>query len=502
MQECDKNNLSLEELTAYCKKKGFVYRSSEIYGGVTGVFDYGHIGTLLKRNVEKMWKGYFSRLHENFFEIDTGLIMHENVFKASGHLENFFDPIVVIEGSDETFRADHLIEEKSGERAEGLSIEEMQERICSQKLLGDDVEYSKVSVTKLNMMFDVKMGPKKGTIAYLRPETAQSPYVNFKSQFELQRKKLPMGLLLIGRVFRNEISPRNMLLRTREVEQMELQIFFNPNTLHNRPQGFDEVSNVELPVVCVGKSEIEMKTPQELIEHGIPEMYVYYMARVFLFYRDELCLAHRFRFLELDENERAFYNKNHFDMEILMYSTNKWVEVGGVHYRTNHDLSGHQRVSKVSMEVQDESRQEKVVPHVLELSFGLGRTIYALLDTNLRLNDDRGNSLYQFPIRLSPIPVAILPLMNKPELVECSRRIEQELQDEEVMCVFDKSGSIGKRYARYDEIGTYFCVTIDYESLEDNCVTFRNRDTTEQKRVSIEGIGAYCRGLVLGREKF
>ena len=185
-------------------------------------------------------KKYFLNLSPNSVEIDTGLIMHENVFKASGHLKNFFDPIVNIEGSEETFRADHLIEEKLDVRAEELTNEEQLKLIVENKLLGNDMDYSKVSVENLNMMFDVDMGPKKGTKAYLRPETAQSPFINFKAQYELQRRKLPMGLALIGKVFRNEISPRNMLLRTREVEQAELQIFFNPNKI-NEHEKFDEI---------------------------------------------------------------------------------------------------------------------------------------------------------------------------------------------------------------------------------------------------------------------
>lgn len=494
--------LTTEELATFCKQKGFIYQSSEIYGGVSGVYDYGHIGTLLKRNVEFEWKKYFSNLHENFFEIDTGLIMHENVFKASGHLKNFFDPIVEIQGSDETFRADHIIEEKTGQRAEGLSVDEMQEIIISKKLLGEDINYSKVSVNKLNMMFDVQMGPKKGTTAYLRPETAQSPYVNFKPQLELQRKKLPMGLLLIGRVFRNEISPRNLVLRTRELEQMELQIFFNPNTLHEKPEGFDEIKDLKLPVVLIGKKEIELKTPNELIEYGIPEMYAFYMSKVFLFYRDVLQLSDNFRFLELDENERAFYNKNHFDMEILMNSTGKWVEVGGVHYRTNHDLLGHQEVSKISMEIRDEERQEKVLPHVLELSFGLGRTIYSLIDQNLDLKNERKNSVLHLPSKFTPMPICVFPLMNKPELVEVAKQIQQELQEEDIFTIYDKSGSIGKRYARYDEIGTMYCLTIDYDSLEDNTITIRNRDSTEQKRISIENISDVIRKLLKGKISF
>ncbi|MFP4402103.1 MAG: glycine--tRNA ligase [Candidatus Nanoarchaeia archaeon] len=500
--------LSTQELASFCRKKGLIYQSSELYGGVSGVWDYGHIGTLLKKNFENEWRKYFKSLHSNFYEIETGQIMHERVFKASGHLEHFYDPIVEIEGEDETYRADHLIEEKLGQRSEELSIDEMRAIIVEKKLLGE-IDYSKVSVNKLNMMFDVQMGPKRGTRAYLRPETAQSPFINFKTQFELQRKKLPMGLLLLGRVFRNEISPRNLVLRTRELEQAELQIFFNPNTLNEKHDLFNEIMALELPVKLVKStngSEFEYKSVEELLNYGIHEMYVYYMARVFLFYRGVLKLDANLRFLELNEKERAFYNKMHFDIEIKMHSTQKWTEIGGVHYRTNHDLSSHEKESGVSMTIQDEARQEKVLPHVLELSFGVGRHLYAIIDQTTVVNQENNQTMMQMTPRLSPISIAILPLMNKEPLTTLAYKLKNNFVEEDIETVIETSGSVGKRYARQDEIGTPYCLTIDYETIEEgenkDTITIRNRDTTEQKRVHTEEVVEIVRKLLKDKISF
>jgi glycyl-tRNA synthetase len=502
------SKMNMEELSTFCKKKGFVYQSSEIYGGLSGVYDYGHTGTLLKRAFEKEWKKYFLRLNSNFVEIDTGVIMHENVFKASGHLENFFDPIVVIEGSDKTFRADHLIEEKLDIRAEELNNQEQLALIVKHKLLGDEQDYSKVQVENLNMMFNVEMGPKKGTKAYLRPETAQSPFVNFKAQYELQRKKLPLGLALIGKVFRNEIAPRNMLLRTREVEQAELQIFFNPNKIEEHSE-FDQIKDYKLRIMLKDKRDVEPVciSAQELLSKGLPKFYIFHMVKVQQFYFDILQLTEEnFRLLELNDKEKAFYNKFHYDVEVKLNSTNSWTEVAGIHYRTDHDLKGHQNISKVSMEVLDEETREKFIPHVLELSFGLGRSIFTLLDQNVLISDERNTTILQLPKTLAPYKVAILPLVKKDPIGPKAKEIYNELIDEDIAAFLDVSGSVGKRYARSDEIGTPYCVTVDYETIEagelKDTVTIRDRDSTKQIRVNVADLTLIISKLVKGKVSF
>lgn len=498
--------MTTEDFNKFLKSKGFIYQSSEIYGGLAGVFDYGHVGTELKKNWMNMWRNFFLNLHENFVEIDASIIMHENVFKASGHLDNFHDAIISVNGNVEAIRADHLIEEKLDMKAEEMTNEEMLKVISENKLL-DDIDYSKVSIENFNMMFPVQMGPKGGIKAYLRPETAQSPYVNFKQQFELQRKKLPMGLGSFGRVYRNEIAPRNSVLRTREFEQAELQIFFNPAKIGEH-EDFESIEDQTLYVVLQDERDQPIKEvkAKKLLDHGLPKFYVYHMCKVQDFILKELGISvENFRFLELNDKEKAFYNKYHFDVEVKLNNPSSWVELGGVHYRTDHDLKGHQEVSKVSMEIMDEETREKFIPHVLELSLGLGRGTYMVLDQHLDVNEN-GNTIITFPPKLAPYKVGVFPLMNKPELVSVAKDVHKELLEEDIVAKYDRSGSVGKRYARYDELGTPYCITIDYETIENGenrgTVTIRDRDTAEQKRISLEDAPTIVRNLIRGRTTF
>jgi len=454
------SKLNTEEMAIFCKKKGFIYQSSEIYGGLSGVYDYGNTGTELKKNWMNVWRKYFLRLNENFVEIDASIIMHENVFKASGHLENFFDPIAECSKCDFAGRADHLVEENVKVRAEGLSADELYKLLIENEVKCPLCKSSFKKVQNLNMMFPVEMGPKKGIKAYLRPETAQSPYVNFKNQYEIQRKKLPLGLALIGRVYRNEIAPRNLVLRTRELEQAELQIFFNPSKIDSH-EDFDSIKDYKLRVLLETKrkEEPELIKCSDLLKKGLPKFYVYHMAKV-----------------------------------------------GGIHYRTDHDLVGHQRVSKVSMEVFDEESKEKFIPHVLELSFGLGRNLYTLIDQNYNDDKERGNIVLKLPSKFAPYKVAVFPLVNKDGISEKAKEIFEKLLDEDIEAVYDKSGSVGKRYARFDEIGVPFCITVDYECIEDGeskgTVTLRDRDTTEQVRIKVEKVSETISNLIKGKIKF
>ena len=495
--ESNNNKITIEEFATFCKKKGFVFQAAEIYGGLAGIYDYGHLGFTLKQNFCNLWRKHFLNLSDDFVEIDASNIMPEGVFKASGHLENFFDPIVKIEGEEKTYRADHLIEDNLGMRAEELSNEEMLKIIIENKLLGD-INYNKVEIENLNMMFPVDMGPKKATKAYLRPETAQGPFVNFKIQHEILRKKMPIGLAMIGKAYRNEISPRNLLLRTRELEQAELQIFFNPEKIEKH-ENFDNIKNYELIIMFENKRDENLqKITAEELSKTLPEFYVYHMVMIQKFYLEILKINEKhFRFYQLNDDEKAFYNKIHFDIEVYFDSLNSWVENGGCHYRTDHDLKGHQEESKISHEVFDEETKQRFIPHVLELSFGVGRNVQYLLDHFYNNNKERGNIVLNFPQKLAPYKVAIFPLMNKPELTNLAKEIYNELIDEEINVIYDKSGSIGKRYARQDEIGTPYCLTIDYEAIEEgelkNTITIRDRDSTEQKRINVKEISAYIK---------
>ncbi|PIN87698.1 glycine--tRNA ligase [Candidatus Woesearchaeota archaeon CG10_big_fil_rev_8_21_14_0_10_32_24] len=484
-----------QELATFCKQKGFIYRSSEIYGGLTGFYDYGHLGTILKHNFQNAWRSYFLGLHDNFYEIDASEIMHENVFKASGHLENFVDPVTKCSECQVNYRADHLIEGVIGKRVEGLTPGQLTNLIEDHKIVCPSCNSELMPVEIVNMMFPIQLGVGSTQTGYLRPETAQSPYVNFKLQFELLRKKIPMGLAMIGKAYRNEISPRNLTLRQRAFTQAELQIFFNPHKVNEHPN-FDKVKNYPLRVMLQEDREFNMvveRTVQELVERGLPKFYVYHLAVIQKFYFDLLKIPQeKFRFYELDDKEKAFYNKNHFDIEIDL-NTYGFTEVGGLHYRTDHDLKGHQEISKEKMDVVDETTCEKFIPHVLELSFGVDRSVYALLDLNYHKDEQRGNDVLALPSDFTPFYCAVFPLVkNKDNIVEKSQEIYESLR-KEFSCFYDQTASVGRRYARADEIGTKYCITIDFETLEDEAVTVRDRDTTEQQRIKIKELIHYLR---------
>lgn len=477
---------STQELTTFFKKKGFIYPSSEIYGGVAGLYDYGHLGTKLKRNFENLWRRYFLGLDENYYEIETANIMPEKVFQASGHLENFIDLLAKCSRCDFSERADHLVEKETGERAEGLSKEELDKQLQSKGVKCPKCSSKLLPVEEMNMMFPLQMGIGSQQKVFLRPETAQSPYVNFKLQYELLRKKMPFGLALVGRAYRNEISPRNLTLRMREFTQAELQLFFNPAKIKEHKH-FSLVEDYKLRAVLVGdrrKKEIIERTAGELAK-AFPQFYVYHLAKIQQFYLDELKIPpEKFRFYELNESEKAFYNQYHFDIELEL-SEHGFTEMGGLHYRTDHDLKGHQQVSKESMEILDESSGKKFIPHVLELSFGVDRNVYALLDLNYELDGERGNVVLHLPAKLTPFFCAVFPLVkNKPEIAAKAEEIYQSIKDC-YSCFYDETASVGRRYARADELGIRWIITVDFDSLEDGCVTIRNREDTTQERVKI-----------------
>ena len=482
-----------QDLATFAKKKGFIYPSSEIYGGVAGLYDYGHLGTRLKHNFEDLWRDFFLSLNDNFHEIETANIMHHNVFKASGHIDKFADPLVHCSKCDFSERADHFLEKVTKQRAEGLTPAQLTDLIKKHVLACPLCKASLKPVEVMNMMFPLQMGVGSSQTAYLRPETAQSPYVNFRLQYELLRKKLPLGLALIGRAYRNEISPRNLTLRMREFTQAELQIFFNPQAIKIHPL-FKEIENIPLHVLlCEDRKENTIKaiTAKQLLKKGLPQFYVYHLVKIQEFYLQVLKIdPEKFRFYQLDDKEKAFYNKYHFDIEIEL-SEHGWTEVGGLHYRTDHDLSGHQKVSKQSMEVHDEETNTKFIPHVLELSFGVDRSVYTLLDLNYKANDARGNDLLTLPGSVAPYFCAVFPLVkNKEPIIDKAKEI-YALVKQSFSAFYDEAASVGRRYARADEIGVRYCITVDFETLEDQAVTVRDRETMRQDRVKTNDLVAY-----------
>ncbi len=477
--------VTVEEISTFCKRKAFMYPSCEIYGGLAGLYDYGHIGTLLKHNFEHLWRTYFLGLADNYYEIEASEIMHENTFVASGHLKNFIDPVALCK-TKHAERADHALERKTGKRFEGKSTEELMTLMQEHHVLCSTCGTPVTSVEVMNMMFPLNLGVGQHSRAYLRPETAQSPYVNFKRQLEAMRKKLPLGLAVVGKAYRNEISPRNFVLRQRAFTQAELQIFFNPSRITEH-EDFASIAKEKIRVVFADSREQGVKeiSCAELAEK-LPKFYVYHMAKVQEFYLQKMCVpAKKFRLYELSPAERAFYNKYHFDIELELET---WTEVGGIHYRTDHDLKGHQEISQQSMEFVDDETKERFIPHVLELSFGVDRNVYSLVHLGYTPDAARENTVLRIKPCLAPFAVALFPLLsNKPEIVAKAEEV-YDLLKKEFKCVFDSSGSIGRRYARQDEIGTPFGIAIDFDSLTNNDVTIRDRDTTTQIRVTIKNL--------------
>lgn len=473
-------------------RRGFFWQSSEIYGGISGFYDYGHLGVLVKRKFENLWRRFFLD-ENNFYEIEPANIMHEKVFVASGHVDSFVDPVVKCKKCKNVERADQILEKELNESFEGLSPKDLEKLIKKHNIKCPKCKGPLEEVDVLNMLFPLDVGAENPQRTYLRGETAQGAYVNFKRSFEHLRKKLPIGLAIIGKAFRNEISPRNSLIRMREFSQAELQIFFDSEKM-NEHERFDEIKDKKIIALFVkdrksGAREIQCSE----LAKSLKKMYVYYMYKIQQLYLDVLKIPkEKFRFKELSEEERAFYNRQHWDIELKM--SIGWKEVAGLHYRTDHDLSGHQKVSKQDMSVNLDGR--KFIPHVLELSFGIDRNIFAMLDFSL--HDEGERSVIKFPKMIAPFDCAVFPLVNKDSLPEKTEEIISKIKNTELNFFHDDSGSIGRRYRRMDEIGVPVCITIDHQTLEDNSVTLRDRDSMKQMRINTDELEEKINDIIKG----
>jgi len=480
------------------RRRGFFWQSSEIYGSLSGFYDYAHLGTLIKRKWENLWRDFFVGMDDNFFEIETADIMPEAVFLASGHIKSFVDPIVKCKKCGNIERADHLIEENLKESFEGITTNELEKLIKKHNIKCPKCGGTLEDVGILNMMFPVTAG--NDIKAYLRPETAQGVYVNFKREFESLRKQLPFGLAIIGKAYRNEISPRNILMRMREFTQAEIQIFFDPDKINEHPK-FEEVTKYNLRLFPVEERKrnkiIELSCEDAVKKLHLPKFYVYYMAMVQQFYLDAVKIPPTsFRFRQLSDEEKAFYNKYHWDIELYLENLGGFKEVAGIHYRTDHDLKGHEKISKQDMSVFIDGK--KFVPHVLELSFGVDRNVYALME--LSYEEEKDRTLFKFSRMLAPYDCAVFPLVNKDGLPEKAREIKKTLQDAKFNVFYDESGSIGRRYRRMDEVGVPVCITVDHKTLEDETVTIRDRDSMNQVRVKIKDLGIALYKFLRGEE--
>ena len=470
--------ISYERILKLSLERGFYFPSSDIYSdSPAGFWEYGPNGNKMKNKFIDLWRREMVRRDE-MIEIDGSQIMSKNVFVASGHLDNFSDPILTCNKCRTTLRADKYIFEKTDINIpERLSNEEIDYIIKQHNLQCPKCGSDFKKTERFNMMFKVGIGPNNED-AYLRPETCQTIFVDFIRIYKTMRGKLPFPIAQIGKSFRNEIAPRQSLLRLREFYQAEIEVFCNPNHLDDISK-FDDLKQT---VLTIDNGEIFKITAHEAVEKKIiPNKLIgYYLSLLFQFYEKTGINMNKVRFRKLSDDEKAFYATTAFDLELQ--TSLGWLELVACNYRSNYDLSQHSKISKEKMEIIDPITNEKVLPHVFELSLGIDRSIYSILETSFAEENETKRTYLKLKPYLSPILVGILPLVKKPEIEQLAKQIYNNLK-KDFDIFYDDSGSIGRRYRRLEEIGTPFAITIDYDSLIDNTVTVRYRDTMEQKRI-------------------
>ena len=450
---------SLETIVSLAKRRGFIFQGSEIYGGLAGTFDYGPYGFLLRENIKKLWWKTFVNERDDMIPMDSSLIMPARVWEASGHTETFSDPLVSDEKTGETYRLDHVLE-AAGVDPKGMTLQKMWETLTEKGLkTPKGNEYSLPRT--FNLLFPVSMGASEesSSLAYLRGETAQGMFVNFKNIIDSIHPKIPFGLAQTGKAFRNEIAPREFVFRLRELEQMEVEYFIHPTEWKG---AFEEWRN--LMHVYAERLGLDPKNLHEK---------------------------------EIGDADRAHYSDRTIDFEFAFPSGIK--ELWGLAYRTDYDLMRHSEYSGVSLEYTDGGTGEKFIPHVIEPSFGVDRTMLAVLLSAYDEDDLGGEtrSVLRLKPSLAPVKAMVSPLLkNKPELVSKAKEVFSSLKKEFGSIMWDDNGNIGKRYRRQDEIGTPYCITIDFDTLNDDIVTLRDRDTGTQTRVAINELSQTIRATI------
>lgn len=505
----EEKKLTTEELATFCKKKGFVFQAAEIYGGFAGFFDFGPLGVELKNNLKNLYWNKFVNKREDVFGQDGSIITNPKVWKASGHIDNFADLVLTTKDTKTKVRADHFIEDQLKIPADGMSASDINELIKKHDLKLNEEEFEEVK--DFNLMFNTQVGADttKNATTYLRPETAQSIFPNFRSVAEVSRAKLPFGIAQVGKAFRNEIAPRDFVFRCREFEQIEMEYFVNPNTkcemltkkhLDTKFQFLDSKNDTE------NEEKTKEKTFAQLIKEGkVTDYHAYWICEFYNFYVNEIGInPENLRIREHVKTELSHYSKGTYDIDFRFPFGFK--ELMGIANRGNYDLTQHQEHSKQKLEFFDEENKTKLLPEVIEPALGVERLFAAVLYEAYNDNKDRGNVVLSLNPKLSPYKVAVFPLNNKDGLPEIARSIVEDLFDNDIIAFYDKSGSVGKRYARQDEIGTPYCVTVDYECVEDGedkgTVTIRDRDSTKQKRVKVEEVSLVIRDLIKGKSSF
>ncbi len=429
----------MDKIISLCKRRGFIFPGSEIYGGLANSWDYGPVGVELKNNIKQLWWKRFVQSRDDIVGIDASLIMNPKVWEASGHLATFNDPLVECKKCHSRFREDQIDNSKPCPN-------------CGAK-------ESFTEAHMFNLMLKTFLGPAEeaANVVYFRPETAQAMFVDFKNVLQTTRKKLPFGIAQIGKAFRNEITPGNFIFRTREFEQMEIEYFIKPP---KKDEGWQEVFEMWRKEMMEWMKEVGIETEK----------------------------VHE---LDVEKEKLAHYSKRTIDFEYEFPFGTK--ELYGLAYRTDFDLKNHAKASGEDLSYVDPETNEKIIPHVIEPTWGVDRTVLAVLCA--AYDDSNPERLVlKLPYKLAPYKVAVFPLLkNKPELVSKAKEIYSDLR-KDLMTVWDDRGNVGKRYYSQDEIGTPFCVTVDFDSLEDNAVTVRDRDTMKQERIKISELKNYLNG--------
>ncbi len=460
--------LTIEDISTFCKKKGFVYRSSDIYGGFAGFWDFGPLGAELFNNIKQNWWKYFVHQKENVVGIDASIISHPKTWKASGHLQSFKDVAVIC---------------KKCKYATKLDPSEFGKVKC--KNCGG--EYEKQG--EFNLMFKTKVGALTPVDAYLRGETAQAMFMDFKLVTETSRVKLPFGIAQVGRCFRNEIAPRDFIFRSREFHIGELEFFIHPDektcSLLDKEHLNTKLKLLDAETQEKGKGTLKETTIGQMIkDKRLGEWHAYWLAEQIMWMQSIGITKLKVR--EHTKDELSHYSSATLDMDYEYPFGSE--EITGNANRGQYDLKQHIKESKQKLEFFDEETKKKVTPRVIEPTFGMERVFLAAITEAYNDDKKRGNIVLKLDPRLSPVKAAVFPLVsNKPELVDKAREIFGILS-RGFNCQLDTSGSIGRRYARQDEIGTPFCITVDFDSLKNNDVTIRDRDSTEQKRIKIKDL--------------
>ncbi len=456
--------VTMEKLVAFCKRRGFVYQSSEIYGGIRSSYDYGPLGVEMKRNIKEEWWRRTVHMRDDVVGLDSAIIMHPKVWEASGHTATFNDMLVESRTSGRRYRADHLIEGATEIDAEGKSAEELTEIIQSDDRIKDPMDGGRdfAPVRPFNLMFETFTGPVKGpeNVAYLRPETAQGIFTNFKNVVQTSRVKVPFGIAQQGKSFRNEITPGNFIFRTREFEQMEMEFFVEPGT--------DE------------------------------EWHEFWIEARWDWYTSLGIDPENLRRYEHPQEKLSHYSKRTVDIE-YNFPFAGWSELEGIANRTDYDLKQHAEHSGENLEYIDQTTNNRYYPYVIEPAAGPDRIMLAFLSdafTEEEVNGEERTVLRLHP-RIAPIKAAVFPLSKKEPVSTVARELYDDLKGD-YRIFYDDSGSIGRRYRRQDEAGTPFCVTVDFDTMDDKSVTIRDRDTMQQERIPLAAVRERLQKLISG----